>query len=43
MFSCGFILFSQGWRLDPILQFVQFLLTGVIICIIIKDIYSDFI
>ncbi|MEP0754080.1 hypothetical protein NDA03_17825 [Trichocoleus sp. Lan] len=43
MFSCSFILFSQGWRLDPILQFVQFLLTGVIICIIIKDIYIDFI
>ncbi|MBD2537956.1 Ycf66 family protein [Coleofasciculus sp. FACHB-SPT36] len=43
MFSCGFILFSQGWRLDPILQFEQFLLTGMIICIIAKDIYSDFI
>ena len=23
---CGFILFFQGWRLDPILQFGQFLL-----------------
>mgnify|MGYP006280717315 FL=1 len=26
---CGFILLFQGWRLDPILQFGQFLLTGV--------------
>jgi hypothetical protein len=25
---CGLILFSQGWRLDPILQFSQFLLTS---------------
>ena len=28
---CGGILFFQGWRLDPILQFVQFLLVlGII-------------
>ena len=27
---CGSILFFQGWRLDPILQFGQFLLVGVI-------------
>ncbi len=27
---CGLILFYQGWRLDPILQFGQFLLVGVI-------------
>ena len=27
---CGLILFFQGWRLDPILQFGQFLLAGVI-------------
>ena len=27
---CGLILFFQGWRLDPILQFGQFLLVGVI-------------
>ncbi|PSP19168.1 MAG: hypothetical protein BRC58_01620 [Cyanobacteria bacterium QS_8_64_29] len=26
---CGLILIFQGWRLDPILQFGQFLLTGV--------------
>ncbi|MFM7475334.1 MAG: Ycf66 family protein, partial [Microcystis aeruginosa] len=25
---CGLILLFQGWRLDPILQFGQFLLTG---------------
>lgn len=25
---CGFILFFQGWRLDPILQFSQLLLSG---------------
>jgi hypothetical protein len=25
---CGFILMFQGWRLDPILQFGQFLLSG---------------
>jgi hypothetical protein len=25
---CGFILIFQGWRLDPILQFGQFLLSG---------------
>ena len=25
---CGGILFFQGWRLDPILQFGQFLLVG---------------
>ncbi|MFP4101341.1 Ycf66 family protein [Coleofasciculus sp.] len=28
---CGFILVFQGWRLDPILQFGQFLLTGSVI------------
>ena len=27
---CGLILYFQGWRLDPILQFEQFLLVGVI-------------
>ena len=27
---CGSILFLQGWRLDPILQFGQFLLAGVV-------------
>lgn len=28
---CGLILLFQGWRLDPILQFGQFLLTGAVI------------
>ncbi len=28
---CGLILLFQGWRLDPILQFGQFLLTGSVI------------
>lgn len=37
MFWCGLMLLSQSWRIDPILQFEQFLLTGVIICLIIKD------
>ena len=27
---CGLILFYQGWRLDPFLQFGQFLLAGII-------------
>lgn len=34
---CGLILFLQGWRLDPILQFVQLLLTGAAIYLVIKD------
>lgn len=34
---CGLILFWQGWRLDPILQFVQVLLTGSVIYLVIKD------
>ncbi len=28
---CGAILFFQGWRLDPILQFGQSLLAGIVI------------
>lgn len=36
----GFILFFQGWRLDPILQFVQALLVGSIIYRVIKDFSS---
>jgi len=30
---CGGILFFQGWRLDPILQFGQFLLAGTLVFI----------
>ncbi|MBC7969917.1 MAG: hypothetical protein H7Z11_07305 [Verrucomicrobia bacterium] len=36
----GFILFFQGWRLDPILQFAQFLLIGSIIYRAVKDFSS---
>lgn len=35
---CGFILLFQGWRLDPILQFGQLLLSLLIIYLTIKDI-----
>jgi hypothetical protein len=34
----GGILFFQGWRLDPVLQFGQFLSFIVIILLLIKDI-----
>ncbi|MCC5637977.1 Ycf66 family protein [Nostoc sp. CHAB 5844] len=34
----GFILVFQGWRLDPILQFMQLLLSVLIIYLCIKDI-----
>lgn len=40
---CGIILFFQGWRLDPILQFEHFLLTVFIIYLGIKDVLIDFI
>ncbi|MEP0856626.1 Ycf66 family protein [Trichocoleus sp. DQ-U1] len=43
MIYSGMILLFHGWRLDPILQFEQLLLTGVVISLIIKDIYSHFI
>lgn len=38
MLLCGFIFIFQGWRLDPILQFAQFLLTILIIYFSVKDI-----
>ena len=38
MLICGVILFFQGWRLDPILQFEQFLSLLLIIYFAIKDI-----
>ncbi|MDZ8051784.1 MAG: Ycf66 family protein [Aulosira sp. ZfuVER01] len=38
MLLCGFIFVFQGWRLDPILQFAQFLLTILIIYFSAKDI-----
>ncbi len=35
---CGFILLFQGWRLDPILQFGQFLLTATTIFFAVETI-----
>ena len=35
---CGFILLFQGWRLDPILQFGQFLLSGSAIFFAVENI-----
>lgn len=35
---CGLILLFQGWRLDPILQFGQFLLTGAAISFAVETI-----
>lgn len=35
---CGLILLFQGWRLDPILQFGQFLLTGVSVAFAVEAI-----
>jgi hypothetical protein len=35
---CGGILFFQGWRLDPVLQFGQFLLAGVLIWVSYENI-----
>ncbi len=35
---CGFILIFQGWRLDPILQFGQLLLTGATIFFAVESI-----
>jgi hypothetical protein len=35
---CGGILFFQGWRQDPILQFGQFLLTGSAIFFVVENI-----
>ncbi len=38
MFFCGLILVFQGWRLDPLLQLMQLLLSVLIIYLSIKDI-----
>ena len=35
---CGGILFFQGWRLDPILQFGQFLLSSIVIFVAYQNI-----
>ncbi|WP_347277136.1 Ycf66 family protein [Coleofasciculus sp. FACHB-712] len=37
----GIILFLQGWRLDPVLQFGQFLLFLLILYMILKDIVLE--
>ena len=39
----GGILFFQGWRLDPILQFGQFLIVSLLILESAGTIFSDFI
>ena len=39
---CGGILFFQGWRLDPILQFSQFLLALGVIAESLPSIVSDY-
>src|SRR6476469_2885198 len=38
----GGILFFQGWRQDPILQFSQFLLTVAIAYLSLKDLFLRF-
>jgi hypothetical protein len=40
--TSGFILFFQGWRLDPLLQFSVFLLSFGIICESVTGIASDY-
>ena len=38
LWLCGSILFFQGWRLDPILQFGQFLLSSIVIFVAYQNI-----
>ena len=38
LWLCGSILFFQGWRLDPILQFLQFLLSGMLLFVSYENI-----
>ncbi|BAY27947.1 Ycf66 family protein [Calothrix sp. NIES-2100] len=40
MLLVGLIFVLQGWRLDPILQFAQFLLTLIIIYFCVKDLLN---
>jgi len=37
----GFILVFQGWRLDPILQIQQLLLSLLIVFLLLKDIFIN--
>jgi hypothetical protein len=39
---CGALLFFQGWRLDPILQFAQFLLALGVVVESMPRIVSDY-
>ncbi|WP_339379471.1 MULTISPECIES: Ycf66 family protein [Okeania] len=43
MLLCGFILLFQGWRLDPILFFVMFLLHIVLVFLLIKTFLYNFV
>ncbi|NES68366.1 MAG: hypothetical protein F6K24_25595 [Okeania sp. SIO2D1] len=43
MLLFGFILFFQGWRLDPILLFVMFLLHIVLVFLLIKTFLYNFV
>ena len=36
----GFILFIQGWRLDPILQFQQFIISTLLFYFSLKDLFN---
>ena len=40
IFLCfsGLVLLFQGWRLDPILQILQFLLSLLVVFLVLKDI-----
>lgn len=40
LLNCGVILISQGWRLDPVLQFQQLSLLVLIIYFTVKDIVA---
>jgi hypothetical protein len=43
MVLCGIILILEGWRLDPLIQFEQFLLLLLIIYLSFKDIIINLI
>ncbi|MBN3872462.1 Ycf66 family protein [Nostoc sp. JL33] len=43
LFLCGIILIMQGWRLDPLIQFEQFLLLLLIIYLSFKEIIINLI
>lgn len=43
LYLCGIILIIQGWRLDPLIQFEQFILLLLIIYLSFKDIIINLI